>query len=764
MNSLTPDDRKNHERLHTSTALLLAVLEIMTSGLAGAAENADRPAYLIGYTEGRNDLPEGQFANWVTNRACVVRADGSGRRVLAEELSRKQNSWTQFGGWSPDGKQAVILTLWESPENAAWEREHKTFRMTEGWLVDTCLLDLVTGKITNLTAVHRISIYNTGLFSLPDGSGYGFTPLINGISKPHVMDLDGRNKRDVSGAGGGFAYGYSASPDGKQITYHENYQIYVSNVDGSRKRRIETGNPFNFVPQWSPDGEWLLFVSGEHYNCHPHVVKKDGTGLRKLADRGGYRGVVERLKHPDFHSESSDVPIWAKNGTAVYYTAKVDASIEIMRVTLDGKVEQLTRSAPGVRHYHPGPSPDGRWVLFGSDRSGVMQLYVARADGSAARPVTAVPAGACAMHGHWQPIGVTRPGVSETATSPEKPTGSTPHVVNRQGATPKPIVAIDKVCAWPNLMSLRDGTIVATIHNQPSHLQRPADVECWASQNGGMTWSKRGVPAPRDDREAARGMFAAGVAPNGDLVVLSTGHANTLSTRSGWGPVTPTWISRSSDGGKTWSIDKTGFPTGPDGKVLNPFGDIVVGKDGELRAAVYGDTNAVGALVFRSRDNGRTWTDPVRISRNKRSNETALLHLGGGLWLAAARNTGTDLYSSEDDAATWKHRPIGPDPQGRIAGDNQHPAHLLRLSSGTIVLAYGNRTKDSGVDARLSNDDGKTWSAPYRVLDCAGDLGYPSSVQRADGQVVTAYYASRIDGHQDYHMGIVIWDPAKTHP
>ena len=313
-------------------AMLFAFLHgssVMAEDPLATAERRERvrDEYLIGYTEGRIDLPDGQFANWVTNRACLVRADGSGRRVLGEELAQKANSWTQFGGWSPDGKQAVILSLWESPENAAWEREHKTFRMTEGWLVDTCLLDLATGKLTNLTAIDRVSIYNTGLFFLPDGSGCGFTPLINGVSKPYVMNLDGANKRDVSGQGSGFTYGYSASPDGKRITYHENYQIYVSNVDGSDKRHIETGNSFNFVPQWSPDGEWLLFVSGEHYNCHPHVVKKDGTELRKLADRGGYRGVVERLKVPDFHSESSDVPVWARDGRSVYYTSLVGESV-----------------------------------------------------------------------------------------------------------------------------------------------------------------------------------------------------------------------------------------------------------------------------------------------------------------------------------------------------------------------------------------------------------------------------------------------------
>ena len=371
-------------------------------GWAATASRADEPMPLIGYTEGRNDLPDGQFANWVTHRACVVRADGTGRRVLAEDLVRTENAWTQFAGWSPDGRQAIITSIWESPENAAWERANRTFRMTEGWLVDTCLLDLATGTVTNLTAVDRISIYNAGLFFLPEGRGYGFTASINGISKPHMMDRDGRHKRDVSGAGEGFAYGYTASPDGTLISYHEDYQVHVSRADGSDKRRIETGYPFNFAPGWSPDGEWLLFVAGEHYDCHPHVVRKDGSGLRKLADRGGYRGVVERLKHPDFHSESSDVPVWARDGRSVYYTAQVGEAVELMRVSLDGRVEQLTQSKPGVRHYHPTPSPDGRSLLFGSDRSGVMQLYVARTDGMEARPVTNVAADSCAMHGHWQ--------------------------------------------------------------------------------------------------------------------------------------------------------------------------------------------------------------------------------------------------------------------------------------------------------------------------------------------------------------------------
>lgn len=388
--------------------LTAASLSLATSPLYGltAVGPQDTPQTSklrwIGYTAGRNDLPSGQFDNWRTQRARIVLADGSNDSPTGESLIENENGWTQFAGWSNDGAKAIVLSLWEDPANAAWEREQRTFRMTEGWLVDCCLVELETGAIQNLTEIERVSIYNTGLFYLPDGSGFGFTPLINGVSVPFVMDPDGRNKRDVSGSTGGFAYGFSASPDGELITYHENYQLVISSVDGSHKQTIDTGHPFNFAPSWSPDGKYILFVSGEHYDCHPHIIERDGSGLRKIADRGGYRGVVERLKHPDFHSESSDLPVWSRDGQSIFFTAQVKDRVELMRASLDGRVTQLSDSASGVRHYHPSPSPDGTQILFGSDRSGTMQLHVSDLDGNNAIQVTNVPPDSCAMHGHWQ--------------------------------------------------------------------------------------------------------------------------------------------------------------------------------------------------------------------------------------------------------------------------------------------------------------------------------------------------------------------------
>lgn len=385
-----------------SRILFTMALLCFSTDLAAQEHDAPMPNCLIGYTEGRNDSPNGQHANWVTKRTYVVRAGGAHRKEIGNSLIRDENHWTQFAGWSPDGQTAIVLSLWESPENAAWERENKTFRMTEGWLVDSYLWNLGTGNSKNVTAVDRVSNYNTVTFSA-DGSKLLMTSLMNGVSKPFLMEMDGSGKQDISNGGTGFSYGLSSTPDGRYVAYHEDYQIYVSRSDGTDKKRIDTGYNFNFAPQWSRDGNWLMFVAGEHYNCHPHIARKDGSEIRKLADRGGYRGVVETLRHPDFHSESSDLPTWDRDGESIIYSALVGDRVELMRTFLDGRTMQITKSAAGVRNYHPSVSPDGNWLLFGSDRSGTMQLYVSSIDGQRVWPITNVPSGHFAMHGHWQP-------------------------------------------------------------------------------------------------------------------------------------------------------------------------------------------------------------------------------------------------------------------------------------------------------------------------------------------------------------------------
>ncbi len=360
---------------------------------------------LIGYTELSTNLSGGRHANVSTMRAMVVGSDGSGHRALAEALTREPDSWTQFAGWSPDGATAVLGRGWESPANAMWEENHREFRFSaEGWLYDMCLVDTGDCSTTNVTAVERVSFYNSGLFFWPgDSATLGFTALIDGNSHPFRMDRDGGNKRDLTKQSKEFAYGFRASPDGKRIAYHKSYQLYIAERDGSNARQVQTGQPFNFGPQWSPDGEWVMLLCGEHFNCHPYIMRGDGSGLRKLADRGGYGGAMEFLDVPDFHGGSSDTPAWSADGRSAFYTALVDKSVELFRVSLEGKSERLTKTPAGTVHYHPQPSPDGTRLVYGSKRDGVRQLFVMQLSDHFEQRVTNLKMGKAAIWPHWQP-------------------------------------------------------------------------------------------------------------------------------------------------------------------------------------------------------------------------------------------------------------------------------------------------------------------------------------------------------------------------
>lgn len=81
---------------------------------------------------------------------------------------------------------------------------------------------------------------------------------------------------------------------------------------------------------------------------------------------------------------------------------------------------------------------------------------------------------------------------------------------------------------------------------------------------------------------------------------------------------------------------------------------------------------------------------------------------------------------------------------GNLGGS---PAHLLLHSSGVLISTYGYREAPYGIRAMFSRDGGRTWDTDY-VLDAdgqSGDLGYPATVERKDGSLLTVYYEN-VDG------------------
>ena len=70
------------------------------------------------------------------------------------------------------------------------------------------------------------------------------------------------------------------------------------------------------------------------------------------------------------------------------------------------------------------------------------------------------------------------------------------------------------------------------------------------------------------------------------------------------------------------------------------------------------------------------------------------------------------------------------------------PSHLLRLKDDRLLMSYGYRRRPFGNQARISDDHGKTWSAPITISSdgANGDLGYPTTIELDDGTLLTAWY------------------------
>jgi hypothetical protein len=137
----------------------------------------------------------------------------------------------------------------------------------------------------------------------------------------------------------------------------------------------------------------------------------------------------------------------------------------------------------------------------------------------------------------------------------------------------------------------------------------------------------------------------------------------------------------------------------------------------------------------------------------------------GRLLTALRRKTGSgdavrnwiEIFESPDNGVTWKS--VSTAVEG-LPG-NGNPPSMVRLNDGRLVVTYGDRTAPSSIQARISADEGRTWS---RTILLRGngrtfDIGYPRTVQRPDGKLVTIYYFTTNE-RPEMHIAATIWDPA----
>ena len=124
-----------------------------------------------------------------------------------------------------------------------------------------------------------------------------------------------------------------------------------------------------------------------------------------------------------------------------------------------------------------------------------------------------------------------------------------------------------------------------------------------------------------------------------------------------------------------------------------------------------------------------------------------------------------DVYQSKDNGQTWEFLSQIAD----TGKSNGNPPSLVRLRDGRLCVTYGYRGvcsayryrwEPQGIRARISKDNGKTWSQEIVLRNDARtwDLGYTRSVQRPDGKIVTIYYYNT-EKIPEQHIAATIWDP-----
>ncbi|XSG77051.1 TolB family protein [Herpetosiphon llansteffanensis] len=207
-------------------------------------------------------------------------------------------------------------------------------------------------------------------------------------------------------------YQPSWSPDGSQIAYIQREEsfadIWVMNANGSNKQQVTNNEPagiparsedhvqsirWAFYPRWSPDGQFLSYVSqaqtprsvgGDSYQEYPlslyiYGTRRIGTGDFPTASFQRFVQADTDLSHPT----------WSVDGSMIVYSQAERcfgcevAEIQLGYAVLDlpgGNDEYGVLQGPSDDSFQgaldPAFSPDGKWLAFTKSVNGYSDIFI----------------------------------------------------------------------------------------------------------------------------------------------------------------------------------------------------------------------------------------------------------------------------------------------------------------------------------------------------------------------------------------------------
>ena len=230
-----------------------------------------------------------------------------------------------------------------------------------------------------------IAFRDNGVVCVRPSGGYLPDSALSGL---WILDPETLEKRRLLPDG----YSPAWAPDGQQLAFEADKQIYTVSRDGTALRRL-TDSSENFLPAWSPDGDSIAYDSDAVDPTRPYaiwVMAADGSGRRLL---------IPTASMADWHPDGQRlvcVGYWDSAGTGLRGILTFDLRTAVKTM--------LWRTGPSDLLGFPRYSPDGRRIAFNyqsSSPGAVPQVWVMNADGTSPRPLTP----SAGSQPSWSPTG-----------------------------------------------------------------------------------------------------------------------------------------------------------------------------------------------------------------------------------------------------------------------------------------------------------------------------------------------------------------------
>lgn len=133
---------------------------------------------------------------------------------------------------------------------------------------------------------------------------------------------------------------------------------------------------YDHQPAWSPDGDWIAYLSDEQEGTEYHIwkVKTDGSVRLSLSQD---RGDLDELVHKVWRSPSH--PVFAPQGDTIAFERQKPLGdgyvYSLYEIPADGGIYSVLHDSPWNDRM-PSYSPSGDRVAFFSDRSGQQEIWL----------------------------------------------------------------------------------------------------------------------------------------------------------------------------------------------------------------------------------------------------------------------------------------------------------------------------------------------------------------------------------------------------